>query len=110
MTPDAAVPLEVGRAGDADLLVRWNDGHVSVYPARYLRLACPCASCHEKLRERNLFAGAHVPPDVKPLGVSLVGRYALSVRWSDGHDTGIYSFPHLRDLCPCEDCAPVLRP
>jgi len=23
----------------------------------------------------------------------------LNFRWSDGHDTGIYSFQYLRDLC-----------
>ena len=31
--------------------------------------------------------------------ISVVGRYALNFRWSDGHDTAIYSFQYLRDLC-----------
>ena len=31
--------------------------------------------------------------------LSLVGRYALNFRWSDGHETGIYSFRYLRELC-----------
>jgi DUF971 family protein len=30
--------------------------------------------------------------------LSLVGRYAINFRWSDGHDTGIYSFRYLREL------------
>jgi len=30
--------------------------------------------------------------------ISIVGRYALSFRWSDGHETGIYSFRYLREL------------
>jgi DUF971 family protein len=31
--------------------------------------------------------------------ISVVGRYALNFRWSDGHETGIYSFRYLRELC-----------
>jgi DUF971 family protein len=30
--------------------------------------------------------------------VESVGRYALRVRFADGHDTGIYSFELLREL------------
>jgi DUF971 family protein len=28
----------------------------------------------------------------------MVGNYALNPRWSDGHETGIYTFEYLRDL------------
>ena len=35
--------------------------------------------------------------------VSIVGRYALNFRWSDGHETGIYSFRYLRELCESQD-------
>ncbi len=31
--------------------------------------------------------------------LNIVGRYALNFRWSDGHETGIYSFQYLRDIC-----------
>ena len=34
--------------------------------------------------------------------LSIVGRYALNFRWSDGHQTGIYSFRLLRELCEQE--------
>jgi DUF971 family protein len=30
--------------------------------------------------------------------ISVVGRYALNFRWSDGHETGIYSFRYLREF------------
>jgi DUF971 family protein len=42
---------------------------------------------------------------LKPLRAELVGRYALQVFWNDGHSSGIYAFDHLRDLCPCAECA-----
>ena len=28
----------------------------------------------------------------------------MSIAWSDGHETGIYSYGYLRDLCPCGVC------
>ena len=31
-----------------------------------------------------------------------VGNYALQPRWSDGHDTGIYTWEFLYSLCPKE--------
>jgi len=34
--------------------------------------------------------------------MSIVGRYALNFRWNDGHETGIYSFRYLRELCEKE--------
>ena len=36
--------------------------------------------------------------------VALVGTYGLKIRWSDGHDTGIYTFERLLAACPCEAC------
>jgi DUF971 family protein len=40
-----------------------------------------------------------------PMRIGVVGRYALSIEWSDGHDSGIYSYQTLRALCPCVRCA-----
>jgi DUF971 family protein len=39
------------------------------------------------------------------LHVEEVGSYAIRIDWSDGHGTGIYSFDHLRRICPCKKCA-----
>jgi DUF971 family protein len=32
-----------------------------------------------------------------------VGRYAIGIRWADGHDS-IYPLENLRRACPCEAC------
>ena len=37
--------------------------------------------------------------------VELVGNYALQFFWSDGHNTGIYTWDYLYRLCPTEDSA-----
>ena len=43
-------------------------------------------------------------PTLKMVSVEEVGHYAIRIAWSDGHNTGIYSFDHLRKICPCEPC------
>ena len=94
-------PVEIGRANRHDVRIRWQDGHASVYPARALRLACPCAGCVDELDGHLRIIPADIPEDVHPLSISVVGRYAINIRWSDGHDTGIYPFDKLRAICPC---------
>lgn len=100
-------PLEIGRSGAHDLKVIWGDGHVSVYPARALRLACPCAQCVDELSGERMLNPDTVRADVHPLKVGLVGRYAVHLAFSDGHGSGIYSFEKLRGLCPCAECRPA---
>jgi DUF971 family protein len=48
--------------------------------------------------------------ELYPVQIGVVGRYALSIEWSDRHDTGIYSYDTLRSLCPCPECQPQARP
>ena len=42
-------------------------------------------------------AGTRWPPRSPIVDAELVGAWGLSMRWSDGHDTGIYSWAALRD-------------
>lgn len=56
---------------------------------------------------RPLLEPDTVPGDVRPLAITLVGAYAIRVAWSDGHDTGIYTYEWLRSVCPCPQCQPA---
>ena len=42
----------------------------------------------------------------RPDSVSPIGRYAISFRWNDGHQSGIYSWDYLRRHCLCAHCGP----
>jgi DUF971 family protein len=91
------------------LVIRWEDGHRSVYALEYLRRMCPCAECTDHGQTpltvrmiRRMHAKAF---EVK--SVEEVGRYALRVTWKDAHDAGLYSFTHLREICPCHTCRQV---
>ncbi len=94
-------PVEVRRLADENQLkVTWSDGHVSLYPLSYLRGWCPCAVCQGHSGERQYVRAENTELST----VKVVGRYALGLTWGDGHDTGIYSYDYLRQLCPCSDC------
>jgi ATP-binding protein involved in chromosome partitioning len=98
-----SVPQAIHRADDA-VTVTWAEDHVGVYPARSLRLACPCAGCVEEMTGRPLLDPASVARDVVPLRIALVGAYAIRIDWNDGHSSGIYTYEYLRSRCPCERC------
>lgn len=106
MTQRRPTPRSVGPTEDElRLRIVWEDGHVSEYEPRFLRLACPCASCVEEMTGRPLLDPSRVPEDVYPTAINYVGRYALQFDWSDRHRTGIYPFTQLRRICQCEECA-----
>ena len=83
------------------LRIAWEDGHLSVYPLHYLRGFCPCAHCQGHGQSEWTFNPVEDPSVQR---IEEVGFYALGIAYDDGHDTGIYSFDILRELCPCERC------
>ena len=98
------IPHAITRRDDG-LLIEWDAaGHQALYPARDLRLACPCAACVDEMSGRALLDPTTVAGDIRPKSVALVGAYGLQVQWSDGHGTGIYTFQRLLAACPCAAC------
>jgi DUF971 family protein len=92
------------KASEAKITIAWNDGHQSAYYGRDLRLACRCAACVDEWSHENLIQPERVPPDIKPLAIEVMGNYALHFDWSDGHNTGIYTYDYLREVCACDEC------
>jgi len=80
------------------VVIGWKDGKVTTFDARTLRLACPCASCVDELTGKPLLDPETIAEDVGIADVDLVGRYAFRFQFTDGHDTGIYTFPKMREL------------
>jgi DUF971 family protein len=100
------MPYVVERLGEGrEIRIQWEEqGHVGVYLARFLRLACGCAACVEEMSGEVLLDPASVGEDIRILGVRLVGQYALYFAFNDGHGTGIYPYDRLLELCPCDAC------
>ncbi len=87
------------------LLITWPDDHNSQFSPYQLRLSCPCAACIDEDTGQKILDNKTVPLDIKVSGVKPVGRYGLSIGFSDGHDTGIYIYERLKELCECQICS-----
>ena len=100
VTSDAPQPLTISRHGDHDIHIRWKSGEEAVYPARFLRGQCPCATCVDEMTGKRIVTETLLPILVYPTKVEPVGRYAIQITWSDGHSTGIYTWERLYEMLP----------
>lgn len=98
-------PVKLDLKKDRGLTVEWADGATSYYSIAYLRRMSPSAEM-KQLREQLAANPLTVLPASATKGpliaesAELVGTYALRIRFSDGHDTGIYSWAYLREIDP----------
>ncbi len=92
------LPTKIGPVGQSQVEIEWSDEKKSVYKARDLRLACPCAACVDEFTGQRILDVQRIPENIVAFSISPVGRYALHITWSDGHNTGLYGFEYLRTL------------
>lgn len=82
--------------GDIELgavvTLRWKGGRVQRLAAPFLRAECPCENC--KLAPIDLEPAMF--PGLECVEATPVGRYALQLRFSDGHAHGAFAFDRLQ--------------
>lgn len=76
----------------------WDRDDVSRLPFQAVRQDCHCAVCVDEFTGRQLLKPESVPADIDLMEASLTGNYALKIRWSDSHDSGLFTWDHLRQL------------
>lgn len=83
------------------LLCRWDDGLEVFLPVAVLRDQCPCALCRgEQVFDQVLLPVRVLAPGMYELEkLEPVGNYGLRAVWKDGHNTGIYPWDLLHQLC-----------
>lgn len=97
-------PTELRMATPERLRIVWSDGQTREYSVRELREHCPCATCRERRTAPPpppTTLTVLSPAETQPLRIAAIaptGRYAYSIEFSDGHDTGIYTLELLREL------------
>ena len=106
MAEKSLEPQDMNWIAKGVLGIDWSDGHKGVYPVRYLRQHCPCAACTDEWTGELRIKPDSIPLLIMVKDIEAVGRYALRFKWSDGHDTGIYSYTALRKMCQCDICQP----
>ena len=107
--PASTDPEHIAISKSKGIKIDWKDGHSSDYGLVYLRDKCPCATCTGAHGTPPRQPEANNPfqmfkPALKMLGVEPIGNYAIRINWSDGHNSGIYSYEHFRRICPCAEC------
>lgn len=85
-----------------EVAIAWSDGGESYFTFEELRAASPSA---ENQGETDILGVRHGGtdgksrfPDVRVLRWHLVGNYAIRFEFSDGHNSGLYSYDYLRGL------------
>jgi DUF971 family protein len=120
--------IKIHVSSGAGVDITWADNHTSHYDFAYLRDECPCATCNEKRDQQQqkgqqhgqqhpsakspLISSPALPmfkPKIRAQSASQVGNYAVQINFNDGHNTGIFSYEHLRTICPCSECAATFR-
>ncbi len=91
-------PRQIIEESDSELSISWSDEAETKYNAADLRRACPCAGCINEWTGEKMLKAENIADDLSFSSISIVGRYALNFHFSDGHETGIYSFDYLRKL------------
>lgn len=76
----------------------WTDGRKSLYDVVELRRQCRCAHCVDEMTKKKILNPDDIPESLRPIKIESVGRYALTIQFSDGHKTGIYPFDKLREI------------
>ena len=91
-------PVQIIEESDRAVSIKWSDDTETAYSAAVLRRSCPCASCVNEWTGEKILNDKKIPDDLTFSSISIVGRYALNFHFSDGHDTGIFSFNYLQKL------------
>lgn len=99
-------PLDIQLIG-REIALKWSDGREDFLDPEILRAASPSA---ENQGETDLFGNRYggstqtAFPGVTVVDWNFVGNYAIRFVFSDGHQTGLYTFTLLRSLgapeCP----------
>lgn len=88
------------RKESRELVIGYADAHF-VLSAEFLRVHSPSA----EVQGHNSVGGVlpRHKEDVSINAIEQVGNYAVKIRFSDGHDTGLYSWDWLYKLCTEQD-------
>ena len=76
----------------------WNTDDVSRLPFHAIRQSCRCAACVDEFTGRQILDPQSVDETIFPQDVALTGNYAIKFRWSDTHDSGLFTWDHLRTI------------
>lgn len=102
LNPSSPIPTEIKLHQQSKFMeVAFNDGSRFNMPFEYLRVFSPSAEVRGHGPGQEVLQVGKKDVDIK--NVEPVGQYAVALVFSDGHDSGIYSWDYLYDLGAKQD-------
>lgn len=93
-------PKDIQSIGN-EIAIIWQDGSESYFKHELLRAKSPSA---ENMGERDIFGTKYggtdqeTFPGVSITGWNIIGNYAVRFTFSDGHNTGLFSWEYLKQI------------
>jgi DUF971 family protein len=92
-------PVKIKVRDKEYLDITWNNGVLNSMKLSNLRKNCPCAICHAEIDEwSSTYIPLYTQEQLSITKISIIGNYAVSLEWKDGHNTGLYDFDYLSKL------------
>ncbi|MDB5807782.1 MAG: hypothetical protein JWN73_5104 [Betaproteobacteria bacterium] len=102
LSKDSPLPTEIKLHQQSRRLeIAFSDGARFELPFEFLRVYSPSAEVRGHGPGQETLQVGKRKVDIS--GVEQVGNYAIQPRFSDGHDTGIYSWDYLYELGEHQD-------
>ena len=83
---------------ESEVRLNWPDGRHMAIKNFDLRLSCRCALCMDELTGQVKIKREEIPADIKAKEITPLGNYAVGIKWSDGHSSGIYPYDSIEKL------------
>jgi DUF971 family protein len=97
MSKPNAIPTEIKLHSASRVLdVSFADGQRFELPCEYLRVFSPSAEVQGHGAAETVLVGGKQKVGIR--NIEPVGHYAVRLHFTDGHNTGLYTWPVLRDL------------
>jgi DUF971 family protein len=93
------IPTKIEPLTPSEFFIAWTNGDGYALPYLETRYYCPCAGCVDEHTGQRTIEKSAIAQNIRPLGVHAIGRYAIQINWSDRHNTGMYHYDRLLELC-----------
>jgi len=92
-------PVKIKLVEEKYLFIEWDDNSESKISLQKMRSLCPCATClAQKMNQGKNYIPLLLGSQITVKNIEVVGTYAIQITWQDGHNTGIYEYPFLKNL------------
>jgi len=88
---------------EKNITLTWSNQIKKTIENKKLRTNCHCAVCINEMTGQKTLQDKDIPDDIKATVIKPIGNYALSITWTDGHSSGLFSYKMINELTSEQD-------